>query len=244
MCEQIIAMPNLRQLYVMDCYSEFRWFYKERNLDVMVAVLQYFNRLTSFVGGNIFMQVCPTGKIDWLAEFASTTRPLDRQFLVDVFELSFEGAFEFAKEYVHALHLNADSGEGFTTKFNFLRDLRLSYTFLITETRLRSSLEHYLSLVPNVQNIQCRFLSNKIFEEEQWTETIMNVMSTFAQKNNPSRTIFFELSAYGEPSSVINMQHFSKNLKVVVKSFRNDEAGPEAYNFGEDELDPEEVQHE
>lgn len=227
MCEQLIEMSNLKQLYVFDFRSDFDDLYKEKNLEIMVAhpKLQYFNMFTLSFGNS--MPVCPTGNVNQLFEFGSTTRPLDRKFLIDVF---YEGdTFEFAKEVIHGMQLNYRhdiDAERPTTKLNCLRDLRLSYhDTLFTEETLRTSLEHHLSLVPNVCNIQLRFFSNKIFEGEQWMTVIMNVISTFAQKN-ANRTILFELSAFGEPS-VLNMQHFNKNLNVIVRSLRKDDLQPE-----------------
>ncbi|KAG4078277.1 hypothetical protein HA402_012987 [Bradysia odoriphaga] len=224
LCEQIIEMTNLRQLYVFDFNSDFHNLYDERKLEVMDAhpKLQYFNMFLYY--GHDLLQVCPTGCINWLLEFGSTARPLDRKFLIDVFNVPIEDTFEFAKEVTHGLHLNFLHDivdERFETKLNCLKDLRLSYHGLIfTEDTLRLSLEHHLGLVPNVRNIQLRFFSDKIFKEEQWMTVILGTMSQFAQKN-PGRTILFELSAFGEPSS--NMPGFNRNLNVVLKSLRDDE---------------------
>ncbi|KAJ6632934.1 hypothetical protein Bhyg_15799, partial [Pseudolycoriella hygida] len=221
-CEQIIGMSNLKQLYVFDFHSDFEDFYNERNLEVMDAhpQLQHFNMFSFFRNNRT---ICPTEGINKLVEFGSSARPFDRKFLIDVFKVHLSRVFEFAKDFIQGLHLRIhDVGERrLHTKLNYLKDLRLSYHgSVFTEDTLRLSLEHHLNLAPNVRNIHFRFYSDKIFDGEQWMKLLLGTITTFAQKNS-RWPILFELSAFGDPSSIC-VPYFNENLKVVLKSLRKD----------------------
>ncbi|KAG4066778.1 hypothetical protein HA402_012845 [Bradysia odoriphaga] len=187
--------------------------------------LQYFNMFVCFAPGA--EQLCPTGNIRWLVEFGSTTKPLDRQFVIDVFNvMPFVNTLEFAKDYTHGLHitfLHQIELVRYQTKLAALKDLRLSYGGRIfTVDTLRSSLVHHLGLAPNIRNFQLRLFTNDIFGDGHWMPMILDVVGAFAQKN-ASRKILFELSAYGEASHVnSHLPYLSKNLNVVVKTLREE----------------------
>ncbi len=223
LCEELIQMPNLKQLYVFDFKSDFDLLYKEKNLEIMDAHphLQYFNMFVCFAPGP--EQICPTGNIRWLVEFGSTDKPLDRQFMIDVFNvMPFVNTLEFAKDLIHGLHiiiLHDIELMRYQTRLNALNHLRLSYHGRVfTLDTLRLSLLHHLDLAPNVRNFQLRFFTHGIFEDEQWTTMIFGVVGAVAQKNS-SRKILFELSAFGDASHV-NLPNLPKNLNVNVKTLK------------------------
>lgn len=224
LCEQIIEMRNLKQLYVFDFNSDFDELYKERKLEVMDAhpQLQYFNMFTLFAPGP--EMVCPTDNIKWLVEFGSITKPLDKKFVIDVFDVTpFTDTLEFAKDYVHGLHLtflhDFITITRYETKLTSLRDLRLSCRgWFFTADTLRLSLEHILLLAPNVRNFHLRLHTLGIFGNDEYMSIILKPISAFAIKNS-KRMILFELSSFGEAPTVHSLLPMSvKNLNVVLKS--------------------------
>lgn len=216
LCEQIIEMPNLKQLYVFDFKSDFDGLYKEKNLEIMEAhpKLQYFN-MFSYFGPEM---VCPTDNIKWLVEFGSTTKPLDKKFIIDVFEV--ENTLEFAKDFVHGLHLTfQDNFETirYQTRLNALKYFRLTCQARpISAANLQLSLEHLFGIAPNLRNLHFRFFTHEIFPNDECLTVILGVAYAFARKNL-SRPILIELSALGIKPN-ISLLDCPKNLNVVFNS--------------------------
>lgn len=218
LCEQIIEMRNLKQLYVFDFRSDFDGLYKEKNLEIMEAHpnLQYFN-MFSYFGPEI---VCPTDNIKWLVEFGSQSKPLDKKFIVDVFEVfPFGRTLQFAKDYVHGLHLTFQhtfETRQYETKLNALEYLRLTcHAWPISTASLQLSLEHIFGIAPNLRNLQLRFFNQEIFQNDECMTLILSAVSAFARKNL-SRSIVFELSALGsKPYDSVPDLDFPKNLNVM-----------------------------
>lgn len=220
LCEQIIEMRNLKQLYVFDFKSDFDTLYKERNLEIMDAhpKLQYFN-MFSYFGPEM---VCPTENIKWLVEFGSTSKPLDRKFLIDVFDVvPFGNTLEFGTDYVHGLHLtfleNFETRR-YQTKLNALKYLRLTcYAWPISTETLQLSLQHLFGIAPNLQNLHLRFFTNGIFESDECMATMLSVVCAFAQKNS-RQTVLFEVSALGQTPHLHS--RLPKNLRVAFHSIQ------------------------
>lgn len=225
LCEQIIEMRNLKQLNVFDFKSDFDGLYKEKNLEIMEAhpKLQYFNMFWfSYIEPEF---VCPTDYIKWLVEFGSTTKPLDKKFIIDVFKVfPFGNTLEFAKDFVHGLHLTfQDNFETmrFQTKLNALKYLRLTcQAWPISAASLQLSLEHIFGIAPNLLNLHLRFFTHEIYPNDECITIILSVVYAFARKNL-SRPILFELSALGvKPNISVLDSACPKNLNVVFNSLK------------------------
>lgn len=221
--EQLIEMQNLKQLYVFDFKSDFDALYKERNLEIMDAhpKLQYFNMFSYFWKE----AECPTDMIKWLVELGSTNKPLDKQFVIDVFEVGpLVDTFEFAKDFIHGLYLTFNSDFDtrlYKAKLNTLKHVRLTCEVwpIVTEN-VQSSLQHIFDIAPNLQNLHLRFLTKEIFEDRVWIDTILNEVYQFARKN-PTRPMVFELSALGiKPDTSFLNPHLPRNLSVIFNSLR------------------------
>lgn len=226
LCQEIIEMKNLKQLYVFDFNSDFDSLYMEKSLEILDAhpKLQYFNMFVCPASDEPEEPVCPTSNIRWLMEFGSKTEPLQRRFVMDVFyQIPFDATLEFSKEYLHGLHLVFPSDietATYETTLSNLHDLRLSYqgtTF--KEDSLRLSLEHHLKIAPNLRNVQVRLFRHGMFDANtQWVSIIVETVAAYAQKNS-GRSVVLELSAFGN-TSPCGMLPLPKNLQLIVKPLR------------------------
>lgn len=223
-CEQIIEMQNLKQLFVFDFNSDFDDLYKERSLEIMDAhpKLQYFNMFTCIAFGPVPETLCPTDNIKWLVEFGSTTK-LDRQFVIDVFNaMPFVNTLEFAKDYVHGLHLKFVSDSQtwhYQTKLNNLKHLRLSFHKCISTAsdihEFRTMLENIFSLAPNIRSLHLRFCTGGTFQNNEFISMLLSSVCAFAVYNS-KRSILFELSSFGQIPNVNSI--LPTNLNAVLRS--------------------------